>query len=103
MTPQAQDGRTMLLTCYRDIRYYGWYHVDLFLHDRDGRELNWVHWGAAEEGPDGADRACAAIEPTLRRTTAWQHGIRADGSDYWTAGAAWDQQTDPHNAQETTR
>ncbi|MFC9765224.1 hypothetical protein [Rhodococcus jostii] len=98
----AQDGKTMLLTCYRDIRYYGWYHVDLFLHDREGRELNWVHWGTPEEGPDGADAACASVEPTLRRITEWQHGIRADGSDYWSAHAEWAERPESDNSEETT-
>ena len=98
----TQNGRTMLLTCYRDIRYYGWYHVDLFLHDREGRELNWVHWGTPEEGPDGADAACASVEPTLRRITEWQHGIRADGSDYWSARAEWDERPEPDNSEEVT-
>ncbi|PBC35721.1 hypothetical protein CJ179_46870 [Rhodococcus sp. ACS1] len=92
----------MLLTCYRDIRHYGWLHVDLFLHDSDGKEVNWVHWGAIEEGPDGADAACATVEPALRRTTEWQHGIRADGSDYWTAHATWSEHATSDNPQETT-
>ncbi|MEV7872242.1 hypothetical protein AB0P17_40455 [Streptomyces sp. NPDC088124] len=96
------DGRTMLLTCYRDVRHYGWLHVDLFLHDQDGRELNWVHWGAREEGPDGADQACRAVEPSLRRTTEWRHGIRADGSDYWTAHAEWMDDTETNPSQEAT-
>ncbi|WP_063726958.1 hypothetical protein [Streptomyces sp. RTd22] len=95
-----EGGRTMLLTCYRDIRPYGWPHVDLFLHDPDGRELNWVHWAAAEEGPEGADAACAAVEPRLRRTTPWRHGVRADGSDYWTAHAEWNEQPDRTDSQE---
>ncbi|MEU7484372.1 hypothetical protein [Streptomyces sp. NPDC042319] len=94
----APDGPRMTLTCYRDIRYYGWHHVDLFLHDSGGRELNWVHWGAAEEGPAGADAACAAVEPALRRTTEWRHGIRADGSDYWTADAEWDEAAELHDS-----
>jgi hypothetical protein len=99
MTPK--NARTMLLTCYRDVRHYGWPHVDLFVHDGDGRELNWVHWPVAEEGPDGADAACTAVEPTLRRTTPWKHGIRADGSDYWTAVAVWDGQAEHDDPQGT--
>ncbi|MFB6675396.1 hypothetical protein ACFCWG_23845 [Streptomyces sp. NPDC056390] len=99
----ADEGRTMLLTCYRDIRDYGWHHVDLFVHDAEGRELNWVHWGVTREGPDGADAACAVVEPTLRRTTEWRHGIRADGSDYWTAAAEWERPSAHQDAQERTQ
>ncbi|MFE2429796.1 hypothetical protein ACFXJ5_24000 [Streptomyces sp. NPDC059373] len=84
------DGRTMFLTCYADTHNYGWHHVDLFVHDSGGKEVNWVHWQVAEDGPDGADAATAQAEPKLRRTGTWQHGISADGSEYWTADAAWD-------------
>ncbi|MFE4539339.1 hypothetical protein ACFRKB_30475 [Streptomyces scopuliridis] len=82
-------ARTMLLTCYADTHDYGWHHVDLFTRDSTGREVNWVHWTVDEDGPSGADAATARVEPTLRRTTDWQHGVSADGSEYWTAQAAW--------------
>lgn len=85
MTP----SRTMSLTCYADTHDYGWRHVDLFVHDAAGRELNWVHWPVAEVGPFGADRATVTFEPTLRRTSGWRHGVSADGSEYWTADAEW--------------
>jgi hypothetical protein len=81
---------TMTLTCYADTYGYGWHHVDLFVHDERGRELNWVHWQTDEDGPDGADTATARIEPTLRRTSEWRRGLSANGSEYWTASAAWD-------------
>ena len=44
----------MTLMCYNDTHGYGWRHVDLFLHDADGRELNWVHWQVTEAG-DGVE------------------------------------------------
>ncbi|MFJ9582396.1 hypothetical protein [Streptomyces acidicola] len=84
------NTRTMLLTCYADTHNYGWHHVDLFTHDGTGREVNWVHWAVDEDGPCGADEATARVEPALRRTTDWRHGVSADGSDYWTAQAVWD-------------
>ncbi|WP_210587665.1 hypothetical protein [Streptomyces sp. GESEQ-35] len=84
-------GHTTFLTCYDDLHGYGWHHVDLFVHDAAGREINWVHWQVAEDGPDAADRETAHVEPALRRTSEWEHGIRADGSSYWTARAAWDE------------
>ncbi|MCX4703183.1 hypothetical protein [Streptomyces sp. NBC_01373] len=84
-------GRTTFLTCYADLHDYGWHHVDLFVHDEAGKEINWVHWQVEEDGPDAADRATARVEPALRRTGEWEHGIRADGSSYWTAQAAWDE------------
>lgn len=40
---------TMLLTCYADTYGYGWHHVDLFVHDEDGRELP---VGGAAPGPE---------------------------------------------------
>ncbi|MEU3620253.1 hypothetical protein ABZ725_49480 [Streptomyces sp. NPDC006872] len=84
-------GHTTFLTCYDDLHGYGWHHVDLFVHDSVGREINWVHWQVAEDGPDAADRETTRVEPALRRTSEWEHGIRADGSSYWTAQAAWDE------------
>jgi hypothetical protein len=80
----------LLLTCYADTHGYGWPHVDLFAYHPDtGRELDWVHWQTAGDGPDAADAATAAVEPDLHRTSDWRHGISADGSEYWTASAAW--------------
>lgn len=83
------SGRTMFLTCYADTHGYGWHHVDLFTHDGNGKEVNWVHWQVDQDGPDGADAATALAEPTLRRTSPWEHDVSADGSEYWTARAAW--------------
>ncbi|MEU3269851.1 hypothetical protein ABZ639_03340 [Saccharomonospora sp. NPDC006951] len=85
----GSDDRSMLLTCYADTHGYGWSHVDLFVHAADGRELNWVHWQATENGPGGADAATAKAEPRLRRVSTWSHGVSADGSEYWTARAEW--------------
>ena len=79
----------MTLMCYNDTHGYGWRHVDLFLHDADGRELNWVHWQVTEDGPDAADRITAVAEPGLRRTSEWRHAVSAGGMDYWTADAMW--------------
>jgi len=79
----------LTLTCYNDTHGYGWRHVDLFVHDADGRELDWVHWQVAEDGPDAADAATAETEPLLRRTSDWRHGVSASGMDYWEADAAW--------------
>ena len=83
------DDRVLTLFCYNDTFGYGWRHVDLFTHDREGRELNWVHWGVPADGPDAADAVTARVEPLLRRTTPWQHAVSASGMDYWTADAAW--------------
>ncbi|MBF6139965.1 MULTISPECIES: hypothetical protein [Nocardia] len=79
----------LTLMCYNDTHGYGWRHVDLFLHDASGRELNWVHWQADADGPEAADRVTAAAEPSLRRTSEWRHGVSASGMDYWSADAAW--------------
>ncbi|MFF5009769.1 hypothetical protein ACFY3G_43960 [Streptomyces phaeochromogenes] len=88
MSADTHD-RTMFLTCYADTHNYGWHHVDLFVHDSAGREVNWVHWQVDEDGPDGADEATARVEPALRRTSEWRRGVSADGSEYWIAQAAW--------------
>jgi hypothetical protein len=90
VTPDP-GGCTTFLTCYEDTHGYGWHHVDLFVHDAAGREINWVHWQVDEDGPEAADHATARVEPALRRTGEWEHGIRADGSSYWIAPAAWDE------------
>lgn len=79
----------MTLTCYNDTFNYGWRHVDLFTRDAQGRELNWVHWTVAEDGPKAADAVTATVEPTLRRSSHWRHGISAAGMDYWEADAEW--------------
>jgi len=83
----------MFLTCYNDTHGYGWRHVDLFVHDEDGRELNWVHWGVSADGPAAADQTIPDNEPDLRRTSDWVHQVTAVGQDYWTADAAWVDQT----------
>ena len=77
------------LTCYADTYGYGWHHVDLFVHDENGLEMNWVHWQVQEDGPEAADAETARVEPDLKRTSEWKHGISANGSEYWTADAAW--------------
>lgn len=79
----------MILTCYDDTHGYGWRHVDLFVRDEHGRELDWVHWQVRADGPDAADAATAATEPLLRRTSPWRHGVSASGMDYWEADAEW--------------
>ncbi|MFD8811620.1 hypothetical protein ACFV23_09065, partial [Streptomyces sp. NPDC059627] len=61
------DARTMLLTCYADTHGYGWHHVDLFTHDRTGREVNWVHWQVDEDGPAGAAPGPPPGAPPRRR------------------------------------
>jgi len=79
----------MFLTCYADTYGYGWHHVDLFVHDVNGLEVNWVHWQVDRDGPEAADAVTARVEPQLKRVSAWQHAISANGSEYWTADAAW--------------
>ena len=79
----------MTLTCYADTHGWGWKHVDLFVHDAEGHELNWVHWGVPEDGPDAADAVTAVVEPTLRRTSGWRHAVGESGMEYWTAAAEW--------------
>ena len=79
----------MFLTCYEDTHSFGWHHVDLFVHDRHGRELNWVHWTVEADGPDAADRSVRREEPTLHRTTEWHHRVGPSGIDYWVADAVW--------------
>lgn len=79
----------MTLMCYNDTHGYGWRHVDLFMHDRDGNELNWVHWQVKADGPDAADQATERAEPSLRRVSDWRHFVSASGMDYWTADAVW--------------
>lgn len=79
----------MVLLCYEDTFGYGWRHVDLFVHDATGREVNWVHWTVDADGPEAADASITRMEPTLRRTSGWQHAVSAAGMSYWTADAAW--------------
>ncbi|WP_211221795.1 hypothetical protein [Granulicoccus phenolivorans] len=89
LTPRPTNPHRMFLTCYEDTLNYGWHHVDLFVHDEFGREVNWVHWGVAEDGPAPADRSVTSVEPDLVRTSDWTRGVSAAGVTYWTAEAAW--------------
>lgn len=89
MKPRPTEHHRMFLQCYEDTLGYGWHHVDLFVHDRDGREVNWVHWGVPADGPEGADASIARQEPELERTTDWHHAVSAAGVEYWTAEARW--------------
>ncbi|WP_235877833.1 hypothetical protein [Saccharopolyspora karakumensis] len=84
------DDRNMTLTCYNDTHGYGWRHVDLFVHDASGREVEWVHWLVHADGPEAADAATAEVEPLLRRTSPWRHGVSASGMDHWVADAEWE-------------
>jgi len=86
-TPDEQ--RRMTLVCYNDTFGYGWKHVDLFTHDLEGNELNWVHWGVPEDGPDAADKVTARIEPKLKRISEWRHDVSPVGQDYWLADVVW--------------
>ncbi|MBZ6083656.1 hypothetical protein KVH15_21875 [Streptomyces olivaceus] len=79
----------MTLTCYNDTYGYGWKHVDLFVHDAHGRELDWVHWSVPEDGPDAADGVTATVEPSLLRVSEWRHGRSAGGMDFWEADVTW--------------
>jgi hypothetical protein len=63
--------------------------VDLFVHDEQGREVNWVHWTVEEDGPRAADESVRVVEPQLSRTSEWKRGVSAIGVEYWTADAAW--------------
>lgn len=85
------DQRKMTLMCYNDTFGYGWKHVDLFIHDTEGAELNWVHWGVPEDGPAAADAVTARIEPTLKRVSEWQHFVSSVGQEYWRADVVWDE------------
>lgn len=85
----ATDHDHMFLMCYEDTFGYGWRHVDLFVHDSWGREVNWVHWTVDADGPEAADASIDRVEPTLRRTSGWRHAVSASGMNYWTADAAW--------------
>jgi hypothetical protein len=78
----------MTLTCYNDTHGWGWRHVDLFVHDQAGREVNWVHWQVEADGPDAADVATARVEPDLRRVSEWRHLVSDSGMDYWVAADA---------------
>ncbi|MFT4220430.1 MAG: hypothetical protein QM611_07945 [Microbacterium sp.] len=84
------NERRMTLMCYNDTFGYGWRHVDLFTHDLEGRELNWVHWAVRSDGPEAADEVTARVEPSLKRTSEWRHFVSASGMDYWEADVAWD-------------
>lgn len=79
----------LLLVCYADTFGYGWPHVDLFVHDEHGREVNWVHWPAPGNGPVAADRATAVEEPSLTRAGEWERRVGPGGAVHWTAEAVW--------------
>ncbi len=83
------DQRRMTLVCYNDTFGYGWKHVDLFTHDLEGNEINWVHWGVPADGPDAADAVTRRIEPTLKRVSEWRHHLSVVGQDYWQADVVW--------------
>lgn len=83
------DSLRTELVCYSDTHGYGWRHVDLFVYDEAGNEINWVHWQVTEDGPAAADAVTARVEPDLRRLSEWRHGVSASGMDYWTAEAGW--------------
>ncbi|MDF0529276.1 hypothetical protein P0W64_08895 [Tsukamurella sp. 8F] len=89
LPPRPVVQARMFLTCYRDTFDYGWHHVDLFVHDDVGREVNWVHWTVEADGPEAADASVTREEPQLRRTTPWEHHLSVVGQDYWTAEAEW--------------
>lgn len=89
LPPRPVRHHRMFLTCYEDTFRYGWHHVDLFVHDEYGREVNWVHWTVAADGPDAADESVRREEPGLRRDTPWAHHRSAAGQDYWVADASW--------------
>ena len=82
------DHRTTIV-CYNDTHGLGWHHVDLFVHDTAGRELDWVHWQVGADGPEAADDVTGAVEPNLKRTSAWRHGVGPSGVEYWEADAVW--------------
>ncbi len=88
--PRPVNHYRMFLTCYGDKFTYGWHHVDLFVHDELGREVNWVHWTVEADGPEAADVSVRKEEPDLVRTTPWEHHVSEFGMHYWTAEAAWD-------------
>lgn len=90
LSPRPIDHHRMFLTCYEDTFNYGWHHVDLFVHDAHGREVNWVHWTVESDGPESADESVRREEPALRRVSPWEHRVSAAGQDYWTADASWD-------------
>jgi hypothetical protein len=85
----AERPVRMTLTCYNDTHGWGWRHVDLFVHDHAGREVNWVHWQVDADGPDAADVVTARVEPDLRRVSEWRHLVSESGMDYWVADARW--------------
>lgn len=87
--PRPTTHRRTFLTCYEDTLNYGWHHVDLFVHDELGREVNWVHWTVNADGPEAADESVRREEPLLRRTSAWEHHVSPAGVNYWIADAAW--------------
>ena len=93
-SPRPLNHARTFLSCYEDTFNYGWHHVDLFVHDEFGREVNWVHWTVQADGPEAADESVRREEPSLRRLTPWQHHVSAFGMNYWTADAAFDEDGD---------
>lgn len=87
--PLPRQHHRMFLTCYEDTLRYGWHHVDLFIHDQYGREVNWVHYEVKADGPEAADELMKVEEPSLVRTSPWQPSVSAAGVNYWTADADW--------------
>ena len=65
----------MFLTCYTDTFGYGWHHVDLFVHDENDLEVNWVHWGVDQDGPRWS-RSCGEHlnGSTASAKTVWSTG-----------------------------
>ncbi|WP_230555422.1 hypothetical protein [Rhodococcus sp. I2R] len=88
-TSLTDPEHRMFLMCYEDTFDYRWHHVDLFVHDEHGRELNWVHWTVEADGPEAADRSVRREEPTLERTSEWEHRVSSFGMNYWLADASW--------------
>lgn len=84
---------TSTIFCYEDTHGYRWRHVDLFVHDEQGREVNWVHWEPEDNGPESADQATRREEPLLRRISPWKRGVGAGGAVFWTAEASWESAT----------
>jgi hypothetical protein len=87
--PRPINHYRTFLTCYGDKLIYGWHHVDLFVHDELGREVNWVHWTVEADGPEAADASLRREEPDLVVTTPWEHHESPFGMEYWTAEASW--------------
>ncbi|MFC5992984.1 hypothetical protein ACFQE5_02020 [Pseudonocardia hispaniensis] len=83
-------GYRLVLTCYEEAFEYNWPHVDLFVQDAHGNEINWVHWPAAGGGPEAADAATSQHEPMIRRVTEWRRVEGVGDRIYWVADAEWE-------------